>query len=294
MAYEISDFGTVDRNKPVLRRAFDRVAWRSACAGFSRCTSQFRGAPYGNSGDGGAGRLWHRWLVNHRADAGPFKRGVLLFAGHPGILRLREEDGRAIFELRGNFLVRSRRHWLDAETLVVLVDAPSDQWGSFSQGFRRTPRYGADVAALVNLLGERYGVRDWTAVGTSEGSVSAFHAAQMNPTLIRRVILTASVFSASRNGPGLSEVNWSELRQPLLLAHHVDDPCKFTSYRLAEEVAAKTSAPLLTVRGGEGSRGGACEPFTAHGFVGVEVPAIVAMQGWIRTGVAPAEVSAAR
>ena len=233
-------------------------------------------------------------LVNHRADAGPFKRGVLLFAGHPGILRLREEDGRAIFELRGNFLVRSRRHWLDAETLVVLVDAPSDQWGSFSQGFRRMPRYGADVAALVNLLGERYGVRDWTAVGTSEGSVSAFHAAQMNPTLIRRVILTASVFSASRNGPGLSEVNWSELRQPLLLAHHVDDPCKFTSYRSAEEVAAKTSAPLLTVRGGEGSRGGACEPFTAHGFVGVEVPAIVAMQGWIKTGAAPAEVSAAR
>ena len=43
------------------------------------------------------------------------------------------------FDLRGNFLVRSRRHWLDEETLAVAVDAPSDQWATFSQTFRETP-----------------------------------------------------------------------------------------------------------------------------------------------------------
>lgn len=229
-------------------------------------------------------------LVNHRLDAAPFRHGIALFAGHPGILRLREEAGQPVFDLRGNFLVRSRRHWLDAETLIVLVDAPSDQWHGFAQEFRRTPRYGEDVAALLSALGERYGVQDWTAVGTSEGSVSAFHAARMNPGLIRRVILTASVFSSSRNGPGLSDVHWPDLSQPLLLVHHVEDPCKFTAYRSAEDVAQQTRAPLLTVRGGQGGRGKACEAYTAHGFVGVESGVVAAMKAWVKTGLVPAEV----
>ena len=124
--------------------------------------------------------------MTHLRDAKAYKYGIALIPGHPGIMRLREENGQPRFELRGNFLVRSRRHWLDGlddETLVLVVDAPSDQWVTFYQQFRETPRYGADVAALLNETGRRYGVADWTFVGTSEGSISAFHAARMNPAL---------------------------------------------------------------------------------------------------------------
>jgi pimeloyl-ACP methyl ester carboxylesterase len=149
-------------------------------------------------------------------------------------MRLREESGQPRFELRGNFLVRSRRHWLDDETLVVVVDAPSDQWATFHQLFRESSRYGADVAALLKEAARRFGVEDWTFVGTSEGSVSAFHAACMNPGLARRMILTASLFQASRNGPGLSKVTWDGVSARLLWVHHEDDPCTYTSYRDAQ------------------------------------------------------------
>ena len=88
-------------------------------------------------------------LVTHLEGAKKFKYGVALFPGYPGIMRLREEDGAPKFDMGGNFLVRSRRQWLDEETLVAVVDAPSDEWASFSQRFRETPRYGADVAALL-------------------------------------------------------------------------------------------------------------------------------------------------
>ena len=143
-------------------------------------------------------------LVGYSATKEALTRGVALFPGHPGIIKLRQEDGALKFEMRGNFLVRSRRHWLDDETLVMVVDAPSDQWASFYQEFRARPRYGADVGALVAEASRKHGVKDWTFVGTSEGSVSAFHAARMNPELTRRVILTASMFVAGKNGPGLS------------------------------------------------------------------------------------------
>jgi len=230
-------------------------------------------------------------LVTHLRDAKAFKYGIVLFPGHPGIMKLREENGQPRFELGGNFLVRSRRHWLDDETLVLVVDAPSDQWATFLLGFRETPRYGADVAALLKETGRRYGVEDWTFVGTSEGSVSAFHAARMNPALARRVILTSSVFAPSRNGPGLSRANWEDLKAPLLWVHHEDDPCQYTRYRDAKEFAEKSRSPLVTVRGGGPWRGAACMAFTAHGYVGMESETVVAMRSWVKTGATPRDVA---
>ena len=229
-------------------------------------------------------------LVTHLEGATTFKHGVALFPGYPSIMRLRDDSGEPRFDLRGNFLLRSRRHWLDAQTLVVAVDAPSDQWGSFTQLFREVPRYGADVAALLDAIGREHGVENWTFVGTSEGAVSAFHAARMNPRLARRTILSASLFQATRNGPGLASVAWGELAAELLWVHHADDPCTYTSYRDARAYAQRTRKPLLTVHGGGPWRGAACEAFTAHGFVGVERETVDAMRAWVKSGVVPADV----
>jgi hypothetical protein len=229
-------------------------------------------------------------LVTHLQDAKAFKYGIAMFPGSPGIMKLREENGQPKFGLQGNFLVRSRRHWLDDETLVAVVDAPSDQWETFHQQFRETPRYGADVAALLKEVGRRFAVEDWTLIGTSEGSVSAFHAARMNPGLARRLILTSSLFQPSRNGPGLFNVTWDGLLARLLWVHHKDDPCKYTSYYDAQRFAEKSRSPLVTVRGGGPERGDACQAFTAHGFVGVEIETINAMRSWVKTGAIPPDL----
>jgi hypothetical protein len=229
-------------------------------------------------------------LVTHRKDAQALKYGIALFPGHPGILRLREENGQPRYDLRGNFLVRSRRHWLDNETLVALVDAPSDQWNTFYQQWRETPRYGTDVAALLKEVQRRFNVQDWTLVGTSEGSISAFHAGRMNSDLTRRIILTSSVFQEGKNGPGLLHVNFDTVKAPILWVHHQDDPCRFTSYFDAKRFAQKSRSPLVSVRGGGPTRGGPCEAFSQHGFVGIEIPTINAMKEWIKTGAVPKDV----
>ncbi len=230
-------------------------------------------------------------LVTHLEGAKAFKYGVALFPGHPGIMRLREEGGAPRFDMGGNFLVRARRWWLDNETLVAVIDAPSDQWGSFSQNFRTTERYGADVAALIQEIGRQFNVTDWTYVGTSEGSISAFHAARMNPGLARRVILTSSVIRAGRNGPGLSGVDYRELKSQLLWVNHQDDPCDFTLTSLVKDAAQRSGAPLVIVRGGGPERGQPCQAYSHHGFVGVEKETVLAMRSWIKTGAVPPDVS---
>jgi hypothetical protein len=228
-------------------------------------------------------------LVTHLQDGKTFKYAVALFPGHPGIMHLREENGQPRFEQGGNFLVRSRRHWVDEETLVVVVDAPSDR-SEFTQKFRETPRYGADVEALLKEIGRQYGVEDWTFVGTSEGSVSAFHAARMNPQLVRRTILTSSLFRPTRHGPGLSAAKLDELSAQSLWVHHQDDPCPYTPYQDAQEFSRRSHKPLLTIRGGGPGRGEACEAFSAHGFVGVERETVMAMRSWVKTGAVPSDL----
>ncbi len=230
-------------------------------------------------------------LVTHAPAARAFRHGIALFPGYPGIMRLREEEGRPRYELGANFLIRSRRHWLDEETLLLAVDAPSDQWASFSQNFRESPRYGEDVKALLQEVGRRYGIPDWTLVGTSEGSVSAFHAARMNPDLAPRLILTASLFLGGRNGPGLSGTSTEGMATRLLWVHHESDPCSYTPYRSAREFAERTRSPLLTVRGGGPERGAPCMPYSAHGFVGIERETVQAMRNWVKSGVVPPDVA---
>jgi hypothetical protein len=231
-------------------------------------------------------------LVMHAEGAKGFKHGIALFPGHPGILKLHEENGLPQYEQRGNFLVRSRRHWLDEETLVAVIDAPADEWATFSQAFRATPRYGTDIASLLNEISKRYPVGEWTFVGTSEGSISAFYAARMNPGLAKRVIMTSSLFSATRSGAGLTGARFEELKMPLLWVHHQDDPCQYTAYHEAKRYAEKSMSPLVSVRGGGPEKGGACQAFTAHGFVGVERAVVRAMRSWVSTGAVPEDVSA--
>src|SRR6185369_4285504 len=229
-------------------------------------------------------------LVTRLEQAKAFKHGIAIFPGHPGILKLREENGQPEYDQRGNFLVRSRRHWLDDETLTAVLDAPSDQWATFPQEFRATPRYGTDIAAILNEVSKRYGVGEWTFVGTSEGSISAFHAARMNPPLAKRVILTSSVFSAGANGPGLTGANFGKVSMPLLWVHHRDDPCQFTQYRDARRYAEKSMSPLVTVRGGGPEQGAPCQARSYHGYIGVEREVVLAMRSWVKTGTVPADV----
>jgi hypothetical protein len=46
----------------------------------------------------------------------------------------------------------------------------------------------------------------------------------------------------------------------------------------------------MTVRGGGPAKGGACQAFTAHGFVGVEREVVLAMRNWVKTGISPADI----
>lgn len=221
-------------------------------------------------------------LVSHWREHDAFARAVLLMPGSPGIMKIQSADA---YGMKGNFLIRSRQVWLDRETLVLSVDAPSDEWSNFTGRFRESERYAQDIKGLILALRQQYGPLPLTIVGTSEGSVSAYYAAKAVREPQTKVIFSASLFHSTKNSHGLSTLDFDDFKFPTLWVHHADDPCRFTLYRDAQQHAEKTHTPLLTVRSSNAGRGDACQAFTQHGFVGIENETVRAMKAWVVQGV---------
>ncbi|MBI1965587.1 MAG: hypothetical protein HYS46_05000 [Betaproteobacteria bacterium] len=230
-------------------------------------------------------------LVTHRPGATKFTHAIALFPGSPGYINLRVEGGEVRFGLRGNFLIRARRHFIEDGLLTVVIDAPSDRQVNFWHSYRASDRYGEDVKAVVDAVSRKFGALDWTFIGTSEGTVSAVHAARMVSPPAKRVALTSSLVTPSFAGPGVRVSDVRQVNIPVLWVHHRNDPCTYTQYPRVKQYAEETKTPLVTVTGAGDVRGNPCDAYTQHGFVGVEIKTIKAILSWVRTGAVPPDVT---
>lgn len=221
-------------------------------------------------------------IVSRQANTAP-KTAVLLFAGYPGVLRIRMEGASPAWDLKGNFLVRARRHLLSPELMTVLVDCPVDTWKTCDDRYRSSPEHVADVSELIAALREQYGVTQVYLAGTSYGTVSSAHLALALGQRINGAIHTATFTDPDTRGraQGLSmwKFDWSAIRTDQLFVHHRSDPCGKTRYDTI--AAARGNLPLITVQGTKGSRGDPCEAFSAHGFVGRERAVMKSIAQWV-------------
>ena len=214
---------------------------------------------------------------------------ALLFPGYPGVLRAEAQAGGAPeFQLRGNFLVRARRHLVSDNVMTVLVDCPKDRWTNCDDSYRESDQYAADIAAAIDKLKADQGVSKIYLIGTSYGTVSTAFLARKLDGRIDGAVHT-STFTDPRAGRGrgpvhglaMWEFNWATAHVDQLFVHHQDDPCPLTQYRTI--AARHGSIPLITVQGAKGVRGEPCEAFSQHGFAGRERPVMLAIGDWIAT-----------
>ncbi|PLQ01585.1 serine aminopeptidase domain-containing protein [Cupriavidus pauculus] len=214
---------------------------------------------------------------------------ALLFPGYPGVLRVEAQaSGAPEFQLRGNFLVRARRHLVSDSVMTVLVDCPKDRWTNCDDSYRESDQYAVDVAAAIDKLKAQQGVSKIYLIGTSYGTVSTAFLARKLDGRIDGAVHT-STFTDPRAGRGrgpahglaMWDFDWTATHVDQLFVHHQDDPCPLTQYRTI--AARHGSIPLITVQGAKGVRGEPCEAFSQHGFAGRERPVMLAIGDWIAT-----------
>jgi hypothetical protein len=189
-----------------------------------------------------------------------------------------------------NFLVRSRGLFTQRGHVVVLLDPPSDRSGPPYLGgnFRETPEHAADIAAVIAWARARFDKPVWI-VGASRGTHSAATAA-LHATGAGRpdgIVLTSTILARSRFGEStarpLTELDLTGTGLPMLVVHHEQDPCNVCPPALLPELMKRLppGTPLHTFSGGR-SRGAACDPFSYHGFNGIEERVVDDISNWIR------------
>ena len=201
---------------------------------------------------------------------------ALLFSGGDGTVGLRD---RGIPMPGSNFLVRSRGLFLRHGIATAVVDAPSDNHTGMSDPFRAGKDHAADIAAVIDDVKKRFPGAKIYLVGTSRGTISAGYAGAALSGRIDGVVLTASLFHASRSGLGLSGFDFRAVKTPMLLVHHRQDGCRETPYAPAQSLQAQF--PLISVSGGDVPRSGPCAPFSYHGFLGREESVVGAISAWL-------------
>lgn len=211
---------------------------------------------------------------------------AILFSGGGGNINLRRRNDGALVRSE-NFLIRTRDLFVNAGVATAAVDGPSDM-SSMTDGFRMSDKHSTDIGLVVKDLRRRFPQAKIVLVGTSRGTVSAAYNALALGSDIDGVVLTSSVFNASKAGGGVAGVDFARIKAPLLFVHHREDGCNICPYSGAAGLAGRF--PLISVSGGSPPQSGPCDPLSAHGYFGKEAETVAAIGLWITGKPHPAEV----
>jgi pimeloyl-ACP methyl ester carboxylesterase len=188
----------------------------------------------------------------------------------------------------GNFLVRSRELFAQQGLVAVVVDVPSDR-RDLNGDFRDSREHAQDLGLLVQWARARFHRPVWL-VGTSRGTQSAAAAALQlsGDAAPDGLVLTSSILGrnprARVTARALPEMPLEQLRLPVLVVHHEQDPCNICDPAGLPALMRKlpaASAKLLTFTGGT-SEGPPCEAFSHHGYNGIEDRVVAGIAAWIR------------
>ncbi|MYN43584.1 hypothetical protein GTP23_00705 [Pseudoduganella sp. FT93W] len=198
---------------------------------------------------------------------------VLLIPGGDGDIGLGLQNG--IAKAKDPYLFSEKREaLLRGKVAVAVIDRPSDQ-EDMTQEFRTSPKHLEDMQAVVQELQRRYPGARLVLMAHSRGTVSAGQILQHLGDKFSAAVLFSGLYRASgpgapaaAAGPGLSRLDWTQLKVPVLLVHHTKDSCPLAPFA----AAASTHVAMIVIKGSAdaSSVSGCGNPASNHWLAGKE------------------------
>lgn len=209
---------------------------------------------------------------------------VVLFTGGNGVLKISKDGGMA--SGKGNFLVRTAKHFRKNGAITAVIDAPSDRPRDL-YGFRRTEEHAKDVGAVIEHLRAKHGLPVWL-IGTSRGTNSVANAAARLQGAGKPdgIVLTSTVMEASKQGyDHVMTMDLDKIELPALIVHHKKDECYVTPPSgvdgLKEALSSAKPVKVLWYVDAKRPRGKVCASRHYHGFIGIEKKVVADIMAWI-------------
>lgn len=184
---------------------------------------------------------------------------VILFPGGHGMMNPHMEEGKLVYQFKGNFLIRSRKFLVDDEFATVATNATNSE---------------ERIQAIIDDLKGRFPAARIYLMGTSRGTFDTMSLANYLSDKIAGVIHTSSL-------QNIAVFNAKKYANRHLVVHHRDDGCRSTPFSAAQAGHDRYGNELIAMEGGM-AVGDPCEPFGYHGFNGVERATMDAIKAWIK------------
>jgi hypothetical protein len=186
---------------------------------------------------------------------------IILFPGGDGRVDPHREEGQLVYALKGNFLLRARKHMVDAEFATVTTNAsPSEE----------------RIQGVISDITQRFPQAQIYLMGTSNGTFATMSLAGYLADKIAGVIHTSSL---SR----IYSFNAKEYKNRQLVVHHKEDGCHATLFDSAQGAHEKYGNEFIVMQGGI-SVGDPCMARGHHGYNGIESETVTAIKQWIKQG----------
>lgn len=208
---------------------------------------------------------------------------VVIIPGSPVLAKATANyfTGKVVIQQGGSFVVRERLRLLDRDIVTLVVDCRSDFPTSCDDGYQMSEQRFKDIRPLVDLAKSSFpSVKQVWLMSTSRGYFTTAAMPKYSGTFFTGVIHTAGVVDMVEKYPDVIAKSVT----PQFFVHHADDPCNITRYATAKKAADNIEAPMVTVFGGSGYYGGACQANTQHGFKGMEEKVMANISRLIKTG----------
>jgi len=208
---------------------------------------------------------------------------IAIIPGHPVLARATVDDvtGKVKIQQGGSFVVRERLRLLDPATATLVLDCRSDFSTACDDAYQMTEQRFKDIRLVVESAKRSFpSIKQVWLLSTSRGFFTSAAVPRYAGNDLAGVIHTAGVVDMVVKYPDVI----AKSATPQFFVHHADDPCNITRYSTAKNAADKIGAPLITVYGGSGYSGGACQAFTQHGFKGMEEKVMATISKLIKTG----------
>jgi hypothetical protein len=218
----------------------------------------------------------------------PSDTALLFFRGYPGIARIQSTADKD--RNLQPFMRKNQKLLADAGIALVVMDCPTDQWGSQRgpkltgclDDYRKSKQHADDVRGVIAKLRGEYGYSRIFIMGHSIGTISSRWLAKNLGNEI-----TGSIHSSSMNGfnklgyaNSLSGFDYASIAAPVLHVHNAKDACEHTPYATVKGYAGDK---LVTVHGGV-PEGDPCGGGHLHSHQGNEEAVVRAIIEWIKTG----------
>jgi dienelactone hydrolase len=201
---------------------------------------------------------------------------LLVIPGGSGVINLKTKDGKIRHDLQNNLFIRSTTMLHERSIGLAIPDVPSDRSKGVNVTFRKGREHAADLRTVLKDLRTRYTKSKIYFATSGSGGVSALFAAGNLGKDLDGVILAGAETSQ------LHAYDYSAVKTPVLMIHHMEDSCDSSPVIEAREIADRYSFSLIPFSGGVPDKDkDPCSFRTKHGLFGLEVKAAATISDWI-------------